>query len=891
LASNPRENGTDNTHSFIHISKGTAVSHYRIIDRIGSGGMGEVYLAEDTELGREVALKFLPPHLCQDEECRQRFKREAQAAAGLDHPNVAAIYEVGEHKGRPFYAMQLVEGQSLREVVAGKELQIHKILEISIQVCEGLQAAHDKGIIHRDIKPSNILIDSHGRARIVDFGLASVAGREHLTRSGSTLGTIGYMSPEQVQGGEVDHRSDLFSLGVVLYEMITGQNPFKRDSEAATLKAVSDDTPHPVARYRADVPDGLQTVIDKALEKSVDTRYQHADGLMSDLMRVKRSLESEIFVVSPAPQARGPSRAKWIAGALVAIAAVVALILTKPWTTKKVSRESDKIMLAVLPFENLGSDEDEYFADGITDEIISRLAALHGLGVISRTSIIQYKGTDKNLREIGSELGVRYILEGTIRWDKSGEAGRVRINPQLIRVADDVHMWADRYDAVINDIFTVQSDIAEKVATALDINLLESERQALAERPTENTEAYDYYLKGRELTSGDEEDLREAEKMLNKAVELEPDFALGHATICFVHVQMYWWYYDRSEQRLKAAKDAIDRALEIAPDNPTVRGYLGWYYYHCHLDYGRALEEFTFIREKQPANARIIYCIALIERRQGKWEDAVENFRTAFKLNPNSESTCWEFAGTLEYLRRYEEAEDFYDRVIELDPDDESGYGSKAALQIRWKGDIDAARRILQEALRRMDRKPALTRYEIDLDIMAGDFDHALDLLTGPAVIGGNTAVDSTDYYNLKGDIYRHMEWTDLMEQSYDSARVILERMVKEDFDEPPYHVYLGWAYAGLGRKEEAVREGQLAIELAPVTKDAVFGAWYIENLANTYAILGEYDLAIDQLEYLLSIPSDISVNYVRVRPDYAPLRDHPRFQALLEKYGVEDQT
>ncbi|MEA2031566.1 MAG: serine/threonine-protein kinase [candidate division Zixibacteria bacterium] len=241
------ESHDDRTPSFVALTKGVEVSHYKIIEKIGAGGMGEVYLALDTKLNRKVALKFLPPHLYQDEDCRKRFTREAQAAAGLDHPNIAAIHEVGEFQGRPFYAMQVVEGQSLREVIAGKDLPIDRILEIGIQVCEGLQAAHDKGIIHRDIKPSNILLDQHGRVRIVDFGLAAIRGSEHLTKTGSTLGTIGYMSPEQVQGKAADHRSDLFSLGVVLYELMTEQNPFKRDSEAATLKAVSDDLPEPLA--------------------------------------------------------------------------------------------------------------------------------------------------------------------------------------------------------------------------------------------------------------------------------------------------------------------------------------------------------------------------------------------------------------------------------------------------------------------------------------------------------------------------------------------------------------------------------------------------------------------------------------------------------------------
>ncbi len=311
----------DNTRSFMALTPGTEVGHYRIVEKLGAGGMGEVYLAVDTKLNRRVALKFLPLHLCQDEDCRKRFTREAQAAAKLDHPNIAAIHEVGEYQGRPFFAMQVIEGHSLRDVIAGKDLPLENILEIAIQVSEGLQAAHDKGIIHRDIKPSNILLDSHGRVRIVDFGLAAIRGSEQLTRTGSTLGTIGYMSPEQVRGDDIDQRSDLFSLGVVLYELITKQNPFKRDSEAATLKAVSDDLPHPAARYRADIPDSIQPILDKALDKDVKTRYQHADDLKVDLMRVKRALESRETGLS-SRESKPHFRAAWVIAGVVAFVSI-----------------------------------------------------------------------------------------------------------------------------------------------------------------------------------------------------------------------------------------------------------------------------------------------------------------------------------------------------------------------------------------------------------------------------------------------------------------------------------------------------------------------------------------------------------------------------------------
>jgi len=316
----------DKTQTHISLLKDIMVGHYRIVEKIGAGGMGEVYLAADTQLDRKVALKFLPPHLCQDEECRARFKREAQAAAKLSHPNIIHVYDVSEYKGRPFFAMEHVEGRSLKELSSGKDFSIEHILDIAIQICEGLQAAHDKGVIHRDIKPSNILVDSHGRVKIVDFGLASVAGQDHLTKTGSTLGTIGYMSPEQVLGQEIDHRSDLFSLGVVLYELITKRSPFKRDSEAATLKAVSDDQPEPLARFKSGLPDGMQAVIDKALDKNRDTRYQHADDLRADLLRIRHERYGQV-IPGMRVQKRSWTPAYAVTALILVTAGVIAAIM------------------------------------------------------------------------------------------------------------------------------------------------------------------------------------------------------------------------------------------------------------------------------------------------------------------------------------------------------------------------------------------------------------------------------------------------------------------------------------------------------------------------------------------------------------------------------------
>ena len=431
----PANGNNDNEKSDPGLTTGTQVGHYRIIDKIGAGGMGEVYLAEDTKLDRHVALKFLPSDCCRDEGIRARFQREAQAAAKLNHPNIVDIHEVSDYRGRPFIAMEYVEGLPLNTHIKEEAPALGKTVELAIQICEGLAKAHEAGIVHRDIKPANILIDRDGRARILDFGLATIKGVDKLTKTGSTMGTLSYMSPEQTRGEVLDERSDIFSFGVVLYEMITGQLPFKGDHEPAVIFAIGFEDPEPLARYKTGVPNELQRIVSKALAKSKDERYQHADDLLADLRTFSKQ-----DLLSPGGKPRGDVWNRYV----VASAAAVILVIAGYWLATTYIRhgagspESRRKMLAVLPFTNLGAPDQEYFADGMTEEITTCLAGLSGLGIISRTSSMQYKNTDKSLKQIGKELGADYILEGTIRWEKKESESRVRISPQLIRVSDDL---------------------------------------------------------------------------------------------------------------------------------------------------------------------------------------------------------------------------------------------------------------------------------------------------------------------------------------------------------------------------------------------------------------------------------------------------------------------
>ncbi len=663
MAANENDSN-DIARSRAQFAKNAAIGHYRIIEKIGSGGMGEVYLAEDTELNRTVALKFLPPHLCQDAECRARFKREAQAAAKLSHPNIITIHEVGEHEGHPYFAMEHVDGLPLDEYAKLKKASLDQIINLAIQICEGLNKAHQAGIVHRDIKPSNILVDKEGRARILDFGLATIKGEKKLTMTGSTLGTINYMSPEQTRGEESDQRSDIFSLGTVLYEMIAGQLPFRGDYEPAILYAIATQEPEPLARFKAGVPEELQRIVSKMLAKDSSHRYQTVTDLLADLKRL--STEN----LPATSKNRGRSRRNRHA---VTLAAAVLLIIAGYWAVTTFvlpagkKQEAGRKMLAVLPFENLGSPDDEYFADGITDEISARLGSLSGLGVISRTSAMQYKRSSKSLPAIARELGVEYILEGTIRWERAGGSSRVRIIPRLIREPEDVQLWADNIDRVLQDIFAIQSDIAGRVVASLDIALLGSEKRSLASVPTRNLEAHDLYLQGRFYwNKRTPQDLTTAVKLFEQAIAKDSTYALAYAGLadCYVLLPDYAGvgreYYAKAEATaLKAL--SLDASLAEAHAALGQEKYDNWDWTGAEKEYRRAIE-----LDPNYATAHHWYANYLASMK--RFEEAMREIKRAHELDPVSRAIMAAWAEIAMYSRDYDQAIAQCRAALEMDP-------------------------------------------------------------------------------------------------------------------------------------------------------------------------------------------------------------------------------
>lgn len=858
----------DPTRSFLALSAGTEVSHYRIINRIGAGGMGEVYLAEDTDLTRKAALKFLAPSLCHDRECRSRFVNEAQAAAKLNHPNIVTVYEVSEYRDRPFFAMEYVHGQSLKEYLSSDDRSVEDILSLASQVCEGLKAAHEAGIVHRDIKPSNILIDSKGRARIVDFGLALMRGAEGFTRDGSTAGTPAYMSPEQIRGEKVGALSDLFSLGVVLYQLLTGRLPFTGDYEAALIYSIANDDPLPLHEHRADIPQELEDLVFRLLEKDGTRRFQSADQVLKAI----QGLRQEKPRLETSGRKANIIRVGILALILAAVVVAAQLVFNPFGPTEPTSK-----MVAVLPFVNLGSAEDEYFADGITDAITTHLTMFGDLGIISRASCMQYKGTDKALRDVGAELGATYLLTGTILWEKTETSNQVRINTALVKASDGSHVWANSYQRVADKIFVMQSDIAENVTRALNVAIGAENRKLLGRVPTDNLQAYDYFLRGNEsfYRSWEQPDVQPALEMYQKAVDLDPDFAIAHAMLSRTHSSMFFEYYDPTDERRQLAFQAAEKSLDLQPD--LVEGHLamGYYYYHCERDYLGALREFDRGLQIQPNNADVYNAIACIYRRTGDFERAAENFVTALKLDPRSHLKAWDAGLTFSMMRMYDESEKYLRLTTSLNPQFALAHIYRAWQKIIRDGDTDMAQRMLAEASGKVDLRRSKYYWWL-ARVLERDYQSILDFIEP----GSDTAA----YHIECAQLNRLLNHTDRMRTCADSARVILERRLQAKPDDAVFTSSLGLAYAYLGQPQEAQSYGQWAVELLPTTRDAFDAVFLHVNLAEIFVVCGQYDDAAAQLEYMMTIPGFVSASYLKLDPLWQPLHGHPDFDSLVSE-------
>ncbi len=874
---------------------------YHLERELGGGGMSRVFVAEETALGRKVVLKVLPPELGAGLSV-DRFRREIQLAASLHHPNIVPLFAAGEADGLLYYTMPLIEGDSLRARLAREgELPIGEAVRLLRDVVDALSCAHEHGVVHRDIKPDNVLITRH-HALVTDFGVAKAlseaTGPTALTSVGVALGTPAYMAPEQASGdAHVDHRADIYAVGALGYEMLAGRPPFVAPTPQAVLAAHVTQAPEPVTRFRASVPSAFAAVIMRCLEKRPADRWQTADELLHqfEAMATPSGGTEPTQAVRPTTAAvsspAGARTLRWQRAGYLGLGVVLALVLA--WgVTRYRSRASEEAgadkTVVVLPFENLGGAGDEYFADGITEEITNRLTGITGLKVIARSSAKQYKATQKPLRQIGEELGVGYILEGTVRWEHTGDStSRVRVSPELIRVSDGTNVWAHGYDAVMSGMFQVQSDIAEEVANALHVALAEPEKQAMAMRPTANQEAYDYYLQGHAHLERDYSgpDLFSAVSLLEKAVALDSTFALAYADLARANDWLYWFYFDRTEDRLAREKAAADRAVQLQPALPEAHVAMAYYHYHGQLDYDRALEELELSRRARPNDAEILSVLAFVIRRQGKWEESYNALARVIELDPRSARGYVEGATNAAVLGRYHQAEQWLQQAIAIFPGEPRGYVGQAIVAIASKGDRPSAQAAISRGLaaagvsQMMRVSSGLGAWGLLPVILS---DSALAGLRSASL--GESTMDSALGYSLRAGVAQREGRRADQKRLLDSALVYQRALLKSRPDEPVYRMQLAEIYLNQGRASEAIHEAEAAAALRPISKDALDGSSLSYTLARIYAAAGQTDSALARLERLMAVPHmpPVTAAWLRIDTVWTPLGSNPRFQKLL---------
>jgi serine/threonine protein kinase/TolB-like protein/Flp pilus assembly protein TadD len=876
---------------------------YLIEEELGRGGSATVYLAQDLRHGRRVALKVLHSALGAALGM-ERFQREIRTQARLQHPHILPLYDSGTAAGRLYYTMPYVEAGTLRDRLrrAGR-LEPPAAVQLALEVASALAYAHRLGIIHRDLKPENIMLSPTGEAVLADFGIAyaleqpgdatdpDTPSGPRLTETGVTMGTPTYMSPEQAAGDEeLTGRSDQYALAALIYEALAGAPPFTGANARAILAKKLTATPAPLRSVRGDVPEAVDQVLTRALSRHPHERFGSMEEFARALGADSPTAITPVSLprVRPTPPAARPHRTRWlVAATLAAGIAAATWLLTRDEAGPGASlaAEAETRVLAVLPFKNLGDPADQYFADGLTEELTSRMAALSGLRVISRTSTEQYRGSPKSLRVIGAELGAGYVLEGSVRWERGGSGhGRVRVTPRLIAVAQDSPLWGEEYEVELTEVFRVQSEIAERVTSALDLALRTPGSASLAAAGTATPEAYDFYLRGNEYAarSYSRSNVEAAVDLYRRAVALDSGFAPAWARLSRAHSAMYWFGHDRSPARVDSARLAVERALRLAPELAEARIARGYLYYWGMGDYGRALDEFEAARRQQPGS-ELLTAVGYVERRRGQWDSALTRFEEAVRYDPRSALRVLDLADTYMSLRHYPEAERAFDRAIQLSPDWAEPWAYKAMLQLIWRGDRGRAHEVMAQALDRVSAgrlAQALTIPDaISGALLTADtaFAKTLEAIR-PASFDG----DSARYHLLHAEAAGFRGDRRTERAHADSALWVLERQVRERPDDPKLLARAGLAYARAGRHTDAIRSGRRAAELLPPSRDANSGPYILTRLAQIYMLAGEHDRALDTLEPLLELPSWLTPALLRSDPTWSPLRSEPRFARLV---------
>jgi eukaryotic-like serine/threonine-protein kinase len=902
-----------------HDRIGQRLGAYAIVSELGRGGMGTVYLAEraDGQFEKRVAIKVLKRGTDTDEVLR-RFRIERQILANLEHPNITRLLDAGTTTdGLPYFVMEFIEGTPITRFVQQKNVDLRGRLKLFLKLCSAVDLAHQNQIIHRDIKPNNVLVKRDDEPKLLDFGIAKLLSVDcddgNTTVAAERRLTPMYASPEQSAGRPATIASDVYSLGALLYQLLTAQPPCSDPTGNLSHGVVSRSSTEPPLpsqvvtdpKTKPQLQGQLDQIVARTMRRDPAQRYSSAAELSEDIERYlsgKALLSEHASAALSAPQirrwnlnARASSRHRWyVAGlGLGAIVLVAALLFSLRagvfWAkTAKPSPAGAKSnsgaiahAIAVLPFDNLSEEkENAYFADGIQGDIITNLSKISDLKVISRRSVMSYRGKPSNVREIGKELGVSTILEGSVR----RVGNRVRVNVELINAENERDIWAEDYDRDLTDVFAIQTDLAKKIVSELQLTLSPAEKARIERKPTENSEAYLAFMQGNELCHRPDKfrgDVEKAEQLFEKAANLDPSFAGAFAGLAWIHDWSYHTF-DPTPAREEKARAAAVEALRLQPNLPEAHLALGFYHYYCDHDYHAALDEFAIAKESLPNSAEVYIAIGAIERRQGKWPESTANLEKAVSLSPKDAWNLLILAENYRANKNFEAADKIYDRAIEAAPKSFGPRAEKAKLAVDWKGDLSVMEKELRQIPAGVDPDGLVTFARMQLLLLERKFADALAVLK-------QSAQDASHFDKprelFEGAIYTFLNDKEEARSAFERGRSIAEKALRESPDDASRHVTLGLILAGLGQKQLAIAEGKRAVDLLPESQDALDGPKMTVALAQIYAWTGESDQALQLLDRSLSTPNGVTVPSLRLDPIWEPLRNDPRFQALIDKY------
>jgi TolB-like protein len=861
---------------------------YELLEEVGRGGQGVVFRARQKSLNRTVALKVISLGQWASKAHLRRFRLEAEAAARLEHPGIVPIHEVGERDGSCYFSMKFVEGGQLDEVARRQPMPIRQAAELIAKVARTVHYAHEHAILHRDIKPGNILLDAKGEPHLTDFGLARLVESESsVTQTLDVLGTPSYMAPEQAVGNNaaVSSATDVYGLGAVLYQLLTGQPPFAGGATYETIKLLLDTEPRPPRLLNPKIDRDLSTICLKCLEKDPKRRYPSALALAEDL---ERWLKHEpILARHTGVLARGK---KWVrrnpTSALLA-ASLIALVAAAGWIVWKseLIRQPLTTGIAVLPFENLSEQREDAtaFVDGVQDDILTKLARIADLKVISRSSVMEYR-EKRNVRQIGNDLRVSHLLEGSVR--RIGT--RFHMNAQLIDTRTDTHVWVEQYDGDFNDLFAIQSEIAQKIAGQLHAKISAAEKLAIERKPTTDLVAFELYSRAIGLTptfrGGTAGSGQQAIDLLNQAVARDPSFFEAYCALALSHDQIYFFGLDHTPARLASAEAAIQEAFRIRPNAGEAHLARAQHLYNGYLDYEGALAELEVARQTLPNHPQIFRITGFIQRRQGRWEESTRNLERALELDPRSVNTLDNIEDSYAALRRYAEQKSKLDRILAIEPNYVEAKAQRAFVELNWKADTRPLHQLIDE-IRATNpaAMPKIAPWWLACALAERDVAAAKEALlaAGEERPLGSDAVHFPRPF-VVGLIARMTNDEHKARLAFTAARDEQDTIVQAEPDYGPALCVLGVIDAALGRKDEALREGWRAVELLPVEKDSVNGAAMIVSYAMTAAWVGEKNLAFEQLAFSARTPAGVTYGDLKLMPWWDPLRGDPRFEKIV---------